>query len=45
MADAAARRWATLMLASGKSVKIDIRSLSSHGMEFTVREPIPDLPG
>lgn len=44
MADAAARRWATLVLSNGKAVKIDIRSLSSDGMEFTVREPIPDLP-
>lgn len=33
MADAAARRWAILVLSNGKSVKMDIRSLSSDGME------------
>lgn len=44
MAEAAARRWATLVLSNGKSVKIDVCALSSRGMEFTVREPIPDMP-
>lgn len=44
MTEAAARRWATLVLSNGKSVKIDVHSVSSQGMEFSVREPIPDMP-
>lgn len=44
MTKAAARRWATLVLSNGKSVKIDVHSISSQGMEFSVREPIPDMP-
>jgi len=44
MIEASMRRWATLILANGKSVRIDVVSVSSNGMCFTVREPIPDLP-
>lgn len=42
MIEASAKHWATLILANGRSVKIDVRSVSSNGMEFTLREPIPD---